>query len=211
MKIERIGCSMVNCWLISGSEGSILVDTAVFRYKDMLYERLKDANVRLIFLTHGHTDHTGNAAFLAQKLGAKIGMSEADIELIGEDLKEHPLQADTFMGRMILGGSQKSMYKAPKFVPDVLFSDGDTLADYGVPNAIVTGLPGHTKGSLGLLCGEHIIVGDAMFNLLRPTHARLYENKEQMLKSTKKILESGARSIMPGHGKAFAPSAVKGE
>lgn len=209
MKIERIKCDMVNCWLISGSSGSILVDTAVARYKDMLYERLKNENIRLIFLTHGHTDHTGNAAFLAQKLGAKIGMAEADTALIGETLKNHPLQADTFLGRMILGGSERSMYKAPKFTPDVFFNDGDTLEEYGAKSAKVTALPGHTSGSIGLICGDHAIVGDAMFNLLRPTPARLFEDGEQMLKSTNKLLDMSLKSIMPGHGKAFSPEAVK--
>ncbi len=211
MKIERIKCGMVNCWLISGGNGSILVDTAVFHYKDMLYERLKEQNVKLIFLTHGHTDHTGNAAFLAQKLGAKIGMAEADVPLIGEDLKKHPLTADTFLGRMILGSSERSMYKAPRFTPDLFLNDGDTLTEYGAPGAVVTALPGHTAGSLGLLCDQYIIVGDAMFNIMRPTHARLFENGETMLQSTQKILTCGATSIMPGHGRAFPPSALASE
>ncbi len=201
-KVERLPCGMVNCWLIKGENGSVLVDTAVLRYRDKLLERLKHQNVKLIFLTHGHTDHTGNAAYLSQKLGAPIGMAQADVEL-AHSAKPRKLYADTFLGRMILGGSERNIYKAPEFEVNRFFADGDSLAEFGV-EATVASLPGHTAGSLAVSVGDLLLVGDAMFNIMKPTYARLYEEKETMLKSVEKIKTLAPQTILPGHGRAFS-------
>lgn len=81
--------------------------------------------------------------------------------------------------------------------------DGDDLSEYGIDARIVA-LPGHTKGSVGILTGEgDFIVGDALFNIFQPAEAPLYEDRAQMEKSAESITQSGARFLYVGHGKPF--------
>lgn len=204
-KIKQIKCGMVNCWLLRGDSGSVLVDTAVVRYRDTLAQQVRGQNLKLIFLTHGHADHTGNTAALQQALNVPVGMAQADVEYMTNQ-RPRPMHSHTWIGKMIQNGSERSLYKPPAFTVNATFADGDTLAEYGV-DATVVGLPGHTPGSLGLRVDDMLIVGDAMFNILKPTAARIYENREEMECSLEKIRELGIKTILPGHGKAFSTDA----
>lgn len=202
-EIKRIRCGMVNCWIIKGEKGSVLVDTGVVRYRDMLVNAARQEDVRLVFHTHGHVDHIGNTAALIEKLSISCSMHEADVELI-QKLDARELFANTFLGKIILNGTKQNKYHAPSFQPDRFFAGGETLDEFGM-DAVVVALPGHTKGSLGLLVdGKNFIVGDAMFNILKPTHARIYEELEPMLDSIVAISKSGCKTVFPGHGKPFS-------
>lgn len=199
-QLQTISCGMVNCWLLKDETGSVLVDTAVVRYKDMILHTVKDANVKLIFLTHGHVDHTGNAAYLSERLGAPVGICEADTELLRKN-NARLLYADTFLGKIILGGTRRNLYTAPAFTPSLFFEGGEDLGEYGV-DAEVIALPGHTRGSLGLLVnGVDLIAGDAMFNVLRPTAARIFEDRTAMLESLDIIKGTACKTIHVAHGR----------
>ncbi|NLT64310.1 MAG: MBL fold metallo-hydrolase [Clostridiales bacterium] len=199
---ERIKISYANCYLLSGDKGSILVDTCNYKDGPAIYSRIKDRNVRLILLTHGHFDHVSSAKYLAKRLNVPIAMSEADVHLIGNG-QASKLHANTPLGRIMVFFSQGVLKKAEYslFTPDVLLEDGQDLSEYGV-NARVISLPGHTKGSVGVLTADgDFIVGDAMFNMLRPTGSRLFEDRIIMEESLQKIRSSGAKTIYVGHGK----------
>jgi len=163
---------------------------------------VKDKNVNLIVLTHGHFDHVGSAQYLAKRLNVPIAMSEKDIPIIGNG-EDSILLGTTALGKVfsffskpVLKRSRYSIFK-----PEVLLKEGQELFEYGV-NAKILELPGHTKGSIGILTDDgEIIVGDAMFNMLRPTVARIFEDEESMRKSVEKIKNSGAKTIYVGHGK----------
>ena len=200
--IERLRFSYANCYLLSGESGSILIDTCNYKDGPGIMKRIEDKNIKLILLTHGHFDHVSSAKYLAKRLNVSIAMSEKDLDIIGNGTKSI-LKGDTLLGRIMSFCSQRvlSMSTYSIFKPDVLLEDGQDLSEYGV-NARVIALPGHTKGSIGVLTQDgEIIVGDAMFNMLRPTGSRLYEDKEIMEKSVEKIKKSGAKTIYVGHGK----------
>ena len=87
--------------------------------------------------------------------------------------------------------------------PDIWLCDGQSLAEYGI-NAKVAALPGHTRGSIGIVTGDgDFFVGDAAFNILRPSGSLVYENRALMEQSLDVILRSGAKMLYPGHGKPF--------
>lgn len=201
--VKRIQCGMVNCWLLEGEGGSVLVDTAVVKFKDAILQQVRDSNVKLILLTHGHADHAGNTAYLAERLDVPVAMHRADLELV-ETGKPRPMEADTILGKLIRNGSVRNIYKAPKFQPVVFMEGGETLDVYGVEGTEIVPLPGHTQGSIGIRVGEGMVVGDTLFNILKPTHARLYEDFGTMQKSLETVRESGCKWIYPGHGKPFA-------
>ena len=76
-RIKRVHCGDVNCHLVQGEQGAILVDTGRAGYGEKLLPLCRQWDVRLIVLTHGHLDHVQNAAFLSQQLEIPIAMHRA--------------------------------------------------------------------------------------------------------------------------------------
>lgn len=203
--VERIKCRAVNCYLLTGSKGSVLVDAGNPTDVSRIYRRVKGKNVRLILLTHGHPDHIGAASGLVRLLHVPIAMSREDAVLLDAPAVRK-LQGHTFLGRILSLMSKWSMRGEVDFPlsPDIWLEDGQDLMEYGLEARIVS-LPGHTKGSVGVLTGEKdFIVGDALFHIIRPTMALLYENREQMEESAGIIIQSGARFLYAGHGRPFS-------
>ena len=99
-RIKRVHCGDVNCHLVQGEQGAILVDTGRAGYGEKLLPLCRQWDVRLIVLTHGHLDHVQNAAFLSQQLEVPIAMHRADLELL-EDNDRQPMQAHRRLGRLI--------------------------------------------------------------------------------------------------------------
>lgn len=189
--------------MIHQDGNAILVDTSRTKYREKLLNICKKANVILIVLTHGHVDHIQNAAYLSNQLNIPIAMHREDYELTKDNTLQ-PLLAHNIFGKLILAISHRSFEQdeIEPFEPSVFLQEGDSLAPYGI-DAMVVGLSGHTKGSIGLnVWGENFIVGDALMNMLYPAKSMLYGDLEEMEKSANKISESRARIIHFGHGKS---------
>ena len=200
--IEMIKIGYANCYLLSGEDGAVLIDTCNYKDGPKILSHVRDRNVKLILLTHGHFDHVSSAKYLAKRLGVPIAMSEKDVCLLGHGT-DSKLSGNTPLGRLFASCSQPVLKRSTYsiFKPDILLEDGQSLSEYGV-KARVIALPGHTKGSVGVLTDDReFIVGDAMFNLLRPTGSRLYEDEKAMEQSVELVKKSGAKIIYVGHGK----------
>jgi glyoxylase-like metal-dependent hydrolase (beta-lactamase superfamily II) len=99
--------------------------------------------------------------------------------------------------------SQKGFEQAEiePFMPEVYLEDGDSLSSYGI-SATIIGLPGHTKGSIGVVVGNtDIIVGDALMNIIYPSKSPLYSDRAIMEKSAARISTFGDMTLHFGHGK----------
>ena len=180
-RIKRVHCGDVNCHLVQGEQGAILVDTGRAGYGEKLLPLCRQWDVRLIVLTHGHLDHVQNAAFLSQQLEVPIAMHRADLELL-EDNDRQPMQAHRRLGRLIQSLSRR-------------------VSHFGV-NAQVVALPGHTAGSIGLKTEDGaLLVGDAMFRLLSPAPALVYADRRQMEDSVAKIWALHPTALYFGHGR----------
>ncbi len=201
-EIHRIQCGNVNCYIIENGTSGILVDTGKKESIKKVIEACRAYGVKLIVLTHGHFDHAENAARISDALGIPIGMNENDCNLIPSNTNQS-LSASTILGKMVLWASLKefSARPMPKFKPDVLLGNDDSLSGYG-PDARIISLPGHTAGSIGVdVDKKHLIVGDALMNMFYPTVSMLYHNREHMLESARKIGNMGNRRIYFGHGR----------
>lgn len=201
IKIYRIKCGNVNCYIIEENGKAILVDTARTKHREKILKVCQKVNVQGIILTHTHMDHCQNAAFLSQQLNVPIAICKLDEELIQDNMLQ-PLYAKTILGKLILSFSEKAFHqdKIPLFTPEIFLKDGDTLSFWGI-NAKIIALPGHTNGSIGIELGKDaVIVGDALMNMFYPTVSMLYHNYEQMISSAKIIGSLGKRKIYFGHG-----------
>ena len=87
--IEPISLWMVNCYLLTTDAGHVLVDTGVAPSRPLLLRRLAAAGctrdtLRLVVLTHGDYDHTGNAAYLRRRWHAPIAAHPGDSGPVGQ-------------------------------------------------------------------------------------------------------------------------------
>ncbi len=205
-EITKIPCGMVSCYLIAGKDQCVLVDTGGAKNRKKVYDAVKNRNVSLIILTHGHYDHIQNAAYLADKLHAKIAMSADDRDLIINQ-SAHKTYGRTVIQKAFcyLAEHMNPSIKIDPFEPDLLLTDGQSLADFGIDGTIMK-LEGHTKGSVAVVLngGKDIIAGDTIMNFITLTEPFLFESYDALQNSMTKLKNSGA-VLYPGHGQKYIP------
>ena len=192
-----------NCYLVSDGKNAILFDTASGEYLKQVTDECSKYNLKLIVLSHPHFDHTENADALSKKFNVPVAYNEAD-DGIFDDYNSQPLYSYGIVGFVVLKASLKVLSQTKVIRPENRFfvKEGDTLADYGFPDIKVVELPGHSKGSIGLLVSDDaLLVGDALDNWIRPAKAHLYTDLEAEKKTVEKIRSFGKRTYYYGHGK----------
>ena len=165
-------------------------------------DRLLDAadefgvNIVAIWLTHGHMDHAGAAAEIAERTGAPIiGPHENDQWLL-DSLESQ--------------GANYGMLDARNVKPDRYLNDGDQLELGGMIFNVVH-CPGHTPGHVVITQNDAKIafVGDVLFqgSIGRTDFPR--GNYDQLIESiTQKLWPLGNdMQFVPGHG----PSSTFGQ
>lgn len=217
-EIQRITLALplrmgaVNCYLLKVAGGFALIDSGSSSRRRQLAQTLADAGVmpgtlKAILLTHGDFDHTGNAAYLRQQYGAQIGMGEADTAMASQgDMFANRKQPHFLIRKLVpllFGfGSKK------RFQPDFLLSDGQDLAEMGLP-LTVTALPGHSQGSVGFLTAEgELFSGDLLENVKGVGLSTIMDDLEAADASLEVVRGLGAAMIFPGHGEPFPASAL---
>ena len=93
--------------------------------------------------------------------------------------------------------------KEDRFVPDIILENEQKLDAYGLSAKIVT-LPGHSKGSIGVLTEDgHFFCGDILENTEQPGPAKMVSDSNALDQSIEKIKSLEFKHAYPGHGKPF--------
>lgn len=142
-----------NVFLLDGGAGQRwIVDTGHFAERLTLLLELGRAGVRPgdltgVLLTHRHSDHAGNAAFLRRRYGVKVYAHRADARVLAGTAPRPPLRARKMMreGDVLAGmlAAIENRLPAASLVVDRALEDGDTVAGLEVH-----WVPGHTDGSV---------------------------------------------------------------
>jgi len=197
----------VNCYLVETKTGYILVDTGCSNKRTDLEKELESAgcklgNLKLIVLTHGDFDHTGNAAHLRKKFGTKIAMHHDDSGMVERGNMFSNRKKSNILIRMIapiLFGFGKS----ERFKPDLYIEDGDDLSEYGL-DAKVLHIPGHSKGSIGILTADgDLLCGDLLENTDKLGLNSIMDDLTAANASVEKLNKLSIKTVYPGHGKSF--------
>lgn len=218
-EIRTINLGGVNCFLVRTGDGFILIDTGFSTKRTELEKELasagcKPGNLKLILLSHGDVDHTGNAAYLREKYGARIAMHNDDSGMVerGDMRWNRKARPDrvSILGRFIitvLGRIMPFFERSSKFdtfKPDMYVEDGHDLSSHGF-DAKVIRIPGHSKGSIGILTtGGDLYCGDLFANIGKPAPHFMIDDLAAFNASVEKLKSLGTNTVYPGHGKPFS-------
>ena len=196
-----------NCYLIKNHSGFILIDTGGRTKRKKLLKELNDSgcntnNLKLIILTHGDFDHSGNCAYLKEVFKPLIAMHKNDLEIVQLGKKSgsslNPIK------RII-----NSILGIKPFSPDFTVEDGYNLKEFGL-NARIICLPGHSEGSIGVLTDNgDLFCGDLFINKENPKLNRIAINKREQISSLWKLKNLYISTVYPGHGKPFPIESLK--
>ncbi len=169
------------------SREAIAIDTAIPCLEwiaGALAER--EWTLKLIVSTHGHWDHTGANAAVAEHTGAEIAV--------------HPLDAHRLTNPQPLFAP----FAIPPSVPAVELAEGGEIR-FGEIRLRVMHTPGHTEGSVCLLSDDDglLFSGDTLF----PGGCGRVDlpggSPELMVESLARLAELEDRlAVLPGHGSA---------
>lgn len=215
--IKTINLGGVNCYLVKAGDSYLLIDTGFSSKRAYLEKELKSAgvmpgNLALIILTHGDSDHADNSAYLREKYGAKITMHIGDSGMVengdmswNRKSKPDKISITFRISTMIFSGLNKPG-NFNTFKPDFYIEDGQGLSEYGFC-AEVLHLPGHSKGSIGILAtsGE-LFCGDLFYNFAGFNYI---DDLADFKASINKLMNLKIEKIYPGHGKPFLMSSFK--
>lgn len=175
-----------NTYAIISDGHAIVIDPSVT--VGAITSALAEENAVLdaVVLTHGHFDHIVSIDTLRDALGVKVYIHEDDAEMLTDGSKNAFL---TFFGK-------DRSYKPA----DGLLKDRDVIS-LGSSEIKVIHTPGHSMGSICLLCDDFIVTGDTLFS---DTVGRsdLWGGNQAALVSSLERLRSLDPSIMiyAGHG-----------
>jgi hydroxyacylglutathione hydrolase len=210
-EIVTISFGGVNCYLLTTDKGFVLIDTGFSKNRVDIERELKSAGctpetLKLILLTHGDFDHSGNAAYLRDKYSTKIAMHADDEGMVEKGDLFYHRKANSLMrmlGKIMLFFLRGGLKKKDRFTPDLHIDDGYDLSEFG-PDATVMYLPGHSKGSIGILTSTgNLFCGDLLENTKKPAKNSLIADKKAFNESVEKLKGLKISTVYPGHGEPF--------
>ena len=214
IRIPILPFGMVNAHLIRSEAACILIDAGIpgseRRIARVLARHgLSFRDIKLIIVTHAHTDHAGSAARLRALSGAPILAHAHDARFYSRE---------TPMGFCPTGRVGRLFLKTPLphqpyegFEPDIMMTDGETvnLLNFGV-DGIVRHTGGHTPGSIAVeLPSQDVLVGDLVASGIliggialtgRPIRPPFEDDPHKVARELDRLVRRGARRFYMGHG-----------
>ncbi len=182
-----IGPARTNVHLLADSRTheAIAIDTAIPSLAWISDElAARDWTLKLVVTTHGHWDHFGENAAVAQHTGAPVAV--------------HPLDAYRLMSPQPLWAP----FEIPPSVPAVELAEGGEVR-FGEIRLTVLHTPGHTEGSVCLCSAEDglLFSGDTLFASGWGRVDLPGASPEQMVESLARLATlEDALHVLPGHG-----------
>jgi len=209
--IKTITFGGVNCYLLTTDTGFVLIDTGFSKNREDIEKELQSVGcipgtLKLIVLTHGDFDHSGNAAYFREKYNVKIAMHIDDEGMVEKGDLFYNRNANflmRIMGKIMLFFLKGGLKKDDLFTPDLHIDDGYKLSEFGL-DATVLYVPGHSKGSIGILAStDDLFCGDLLENTKKPAKNSLIADKKAFYESVEKLKELKISTVYPGHGEPF--------
>ncbi|MBB6216426.1 glyoxylase-like metal-dependent hydrolase (beta-lactamase superfamily II) [Anaerosolibacter carboniphilus] len=147
-----------------------------------------------IFLTHGHHDHVGAAAYISDHYGINCTLHSQDKRII----MHAPMYAIRFAGKNI------RIPNLITFCEEDVFMIGDISIE-------VIHTPGHTPGSACIRIESCLFTGDTLLYKAIGRSDLPNSNGKELKTSINKLLERTKKDliILPGHGRSWSVNEAK--
>jgi hydroxyacylglutathione hydrolase len=214
-QILQIISGRSNVFVLTNNKKNILIDTSVSRLWSKIQVQLDSLEIKTIdylILTHTHFDHAANANKIMSKFNASVIVRKEEAGYLSKGESILP-GGTTLITKLIVNIVGKRLFPIFKYEPcnsDFVIDSNYNLNELGF-NAYLIHTPGHTVGSMSLIIDDEIaIVGDSMFGIFKwsvfPPYA---EDKDLMIKSWGKLLETKCSLFLPSHGTGNSRSLVQ--
>jgi len=198
----RIKGAISNCYLLLGGR-PVLVDTGTPGDLKRILAALRavslePADLALVLLTHGHSDHAGCAAELRRRGARQIAIHTGDAPLARQG-RNGVLAAQDALGRVLRPFVDEEF---EPFEPDLVFREGFSLEPHGVKGKVLA-TPGHTPGSASVvLASGEAIIGDMLSgSFLWPNKSRPHwfcNDPDSNARSIVRLAREGLLRCHPG-------------
>lgn len=224
IKIAILPFGLINCHLIIGARGCVLVDTGLPGSDEKIGRVLREhgrsfRDIKLIVVTHAHVDHAGAAARLRELTGAPILAHAGDLDYYQQKKTMTFCETGWFGHFFMRTGLILAPY-AP-FTPDILLQDDETgldLQGYGI-DGVAKHTPGHTAGSVSLrlssgdaMVGDLVASGILLGGLVRTEHAirpPFEDDPQTVATELHGLVDAGMLRFHMGHGGPLMAAEVR--
>ncbi len=169
-----ISLSWGNAYLLTEGRRAALIDTGLRQDRTALLAALESRGIcadaiEAVYLTHGHCDHAGNAAYFAER-GAKVYAHQAEAPFLGLPRQTYAGNFARSLRRPVsaaLFRAGETLYPVARRGPDVLLDDGSVIDAPGGALRVVA-CSGHTPGHAAFFreADAALFSGDAVMNIL---------------------------------------------
>ncbi len=174
-----LGAYQTNCYIAwgEGSDNCIVIDPGYAPEQVLMEAEDLGKKISAILLTHGHFDHVGGVRGIAERLGCPVYLHEQELS------------------------QPEAMTAGPLYYTNT-YGEGDVLQVAGMTLRVLH-TPGHTPGSVCLLCEDTLFAGDTLFqNSIGRTDfpGGSFAQMQASLNRLKDL--PGNLRVLPGHGPA---------
>ena len=179
IKTIPVGQLETNCYVVVNEEtlACVVIDPGDESNTIMDYIESNHLSCEAIMLTHGHFDHVGAVNEIFEQTGCALYINPRDE---GYEVG--------------MSGMKFKMPEGGKY-----YDDGDIIVEAGLEFRVLA-TPGHTPGSVCLICGGALFTGDTLFRGSCGRADLPGGSMREEMRSLKKICAlEGDYEVYPGH------------
>ena len=179
IKTIPVGMIETNCYIVTDEDSKkcAIVDPGGDSNEILDYVESNELTPVAIFLTHGHYDHNLALETVMEDTGAPAYIHDAEVNRSG----------------------QRDMYKLEDNGKLSLYAEGDVI-NVGNLEFKVLETPGHSPGSVTLMCNDALFTGDTLFRRECGRTDLEGGSEDTLMQSLKRLAElDGDYEVYPGH------------
>lgn len=192
-------------YMVRTSDGLVMFDSSFVRHKDTILADMRSRDldprrIRYCFITHLHCDHVGGVGWWQKEYGFPV---------IAHELAADPIEkADP----VATGAYMEYTGFDERFVPCQVTQRvrGGEIFTVGERTFEVIHAPGHSVGSIHILSGNLLFVGDTVFGNGGVGWIDVHwgSHPEDYVETLKRMRPHVGKQVLAGHGEPFVLTAA---
>jgi glyoxylase-like metal-dependent hydrolase (beta-lactamase superfamily II) len=207
-EIYQLTGGRINSYLVCHLKGLVLIDSGILRYTKQLiksFEKVRPGikKIDFIFITHTHFDHCENVAFAKKHFDSQVIVHSSEAYDLISGQTQIP-GGTWLLSKLIEKAGRKlisNKVKIPQVEPDIILHNTGTI--FSTDELKIIHTPGHSTGSMSLIVDNEIaLAGDTLFGVFpKKAFPPFADDVEELFESWEKLMNSGCRLFLPGHGR----------